>query len=53
MSKVKTDEDVDDSCPQDFFDNVNCLVKSSTPLLMSLCWLATSVFHFSLAIALG
>ena len=52
--KVKKGEDVDDSCSQNFFHSVIlCPVLSSRPSPMSVYWLATSVFHFSLAIALG
>ena len=50
---VKAGKDVDDSCPKRAFHNVSCLVLSSRPSPMSGYWLATSVFHFSLAIALG
>ena len=51
--KVKKGEDVDDSCPQNFFHSVSCLVLSSRPLPMGVYWLATWVFYFSQAIALG
>ena len=53
--KVKKGEDVDDLCSQNFFhcDGDLCPVLSSTPSPMTVYWLATSVFHFSLAIALG
>ena len=53
--KVKTGKDVDDSCPPPNFLSQRelCPVLSSRPSPMSVYWLATSVFHFSLAIALG
>ena len=52
--KVKKGEDVDDSCPPKFvLQRDLCSVLSSRPSPMSVYWLATSVFHFSLAIALG
>ena len=48
--KVKKGEDVDDLCSQNFFhsDGDLCPVLSSTPSPMTVYWLATSVFHFSL-----
>ena len=52
--KVKKAEDVDDSCPQKLLsEHELCPVLSSRPSPMSVDLLAISVFHFSLAIALG
>ena len=52
--KVKKGEDVDNSCPPNFFSQRDlCPVLSSRPSPMSVYWLATAVFRFSLAIALG
>ena len=52
--KVKKGEDVDDFVLPKFLSQRDlCPVLSSRPSPMSVYWLATSVFHFSLAIALG
>ena len=52
--KVKKGEDVDESCPQNFFHRVSYVrVLSSRLSPMRVYWLATSVFHVSLSIALG
>ena len=53
--KVKTGEDVDDLCPQNFFHRVSYVWFCHQDLRrsMSVYWLVISVFHFSLAIALG
>ena len=47
--KVKQGEDVEDSCPKISF--TACPVLSSRPSPMSVYWLATSVFHFFLEVA--
>ena len=50
--KVKKAEDVDDSCHLKLLSQRElCPVLSSRPSPMSVDWLATSVFHFSLAVA--
>ena len=54
--KAKKGEDVDDSCPpppQFLSQHELCPVLSLRLSPMSVYWQATSVFHFSLAIALG
>ena len=52
--KEKKGEDVDESRPQNFFHRVSYVrVLSSRLLPMRVYWLATSVFHVSLSIALG
>ena len=52
--KVKKGKDVDDSCsPKLVSQRDLCPVLSSRPSPTSVYWLATSVFHFSLAISCG
>jgi len=53
--KVKTGEDVDDSCPKNFFHRVGYVrfFHQDVPSPISVYWVAISVFHFALAIAFG